>query len=211
MSKIETDKYHLQRHNTAVIWQKSPYESLLGINRFLFCVIFLTMTGVLLLGFLLLPKDEVIQTLQDSRPARAVHDIHKMNPVISDEINALKSQMIGLISGSIESKLRILEQNINSGKLSPSDAVLIFDLKNDFKILQSYAEVAQGKKAAIVKEATPLTGEQLFHEVSQLRILIYFTIASCGLMVAGLGGIWLQNRYMLEFDKIIKKTGTYGE
>ncbi len=58
MSKIETDKYHLQRHNTAVILQKSPYESLLGINRFLFFVILMTMAGVLLLGFLLLPKDE---------------------------------------------------------------------------------------------------------------------------------------------------------
>jgi len=97
--------------------------------------------------------------------------------------------LVGLVSGSIESKLNALEESIRVGTVSSSIGT-IEDLKNDLKVLRAYSEPA--KKGKVV-----VSNEQLMQEMSQLKRLIYVTLASCGLMLAAVAGIWIKNRYRL--------------
>ncbi len=124
-----------------------------------------------------------------------------MNPVISSEVNALKGQLVGLVSGSIESKLNALEESIRVGTVSSSIGT-IEDLKNDLKVLRAYSEPAK-------KGKTVISNEQLMQEMSQLKRLIYLTLASCGLMLAAVAGIWIKNRNRLPYKET--KTSYLGK
>jgi hypothetical protein len=107
----------------------------------------------------------------------------------------LKGQFVGLVSGSIESKLRSLEESIRQGSVSSSLGT-IEDLKNDVKVLRTYSEPAK-------KEKVTIANEQLMQEMSELKHLVYLTLASCGLMLAAVGGIWFKNRYRLPYKEAI--------
>jgi hypothetical protein len=74
----------------------------------------------------------------------------------------------------------------------------IEDLKNDVKVLRSYLEPAK-------KEKVVLANEQLMREMSELKRLIYVTLASCGLMLAAIVGIWVKNRYRLPYKEAVKR------
>ena len=71
------------------------------------------------------------------------------------------------------------------------------DLKNDIKVLRSYSEPVKKLKA------TTIPNEQLMQEMSELKHLVYLTLASCGLMLAAVGGIWFKNRYRLPYKEAI--------
>jgi len=117
----------------------------------------------------------------------------EINPVVSAEVNALKGQLVGLVSGSIESKLNALEESLRVGSVSSSIGT-IEDLKNDLKVLRAYSEPAK-------KAKTVVSNEQLMQEMSQLKRLIYLTIASCGLMLAAVAGVWIKNRNRLPYKE----------
>jgi len=78
----------------------------------------------------------------------------------------------------------------------------IEDLKNDLKVLRSYSESTKKGKAVV-------SNEQLMQEMSQLKRLIYLTIASCGLMLAAVAGIWIKNRNRLPYKE--SKTSYLGK
>lgn len=152
----------------------------------LYAVVVLTLI-VFLLGFFLLPSQDALNSYKSVQLQKAYQA--KMNPVVSAEIDTLKAQLIGLISGSIESKLRVLEQSVKLGAVSYSLGT-IEDLKNDVKMLRGYSD-------AVKQDEARLTNEQLLKEMSQLKELIYLTLASCGLMVAAIAGVWFRNRKWL--------------
>jgi hypothetical protein len=118
----------------------------------------------------------------------------KKNPVLSSEVNTLKGQFVGLLSGSIESKLKTLEENVRLGAVSESLGA-IEDLKHDVKVLRSYSEP--------VNENRVVVNEQLFEEVSQLKRLVYLTLASCGLMVAAIACIWFKQHKQLTYKEMV--------
>jgi len=103
---------------------------------------------------------------------------------LSAEVNTLKGQFVGLVSGSIESKLRTLEDSLRSGAVANSLGT-IEDIKNDVKVLRTYSEP--------VKKEPLVDNQQLMQEMSQLKRLIYLSFASCGLMLAAVAGIWIKN------------------
>jgi hypothetical protein len=70
------------------------------------------------------------------------------------------------------------------------------DLKNDVKILQTYSE-------PIKKEKSVVPDQQIIQEMSHLKHLVYLTMASCGLMLAVIGGIWYKIRYRLAHKESI--------
>jgi NAD(P)H-hydrate repair Nnr-like enzyme with NAD(P)H-hydrate epimerase domain len=72
----------------------------------------------------------------------------------------------------------------------------IEDLKNDVKVLRSYSEPVKQKDVAIANE-------QLIKEMSELKRLVYVTLASCGLMLAAIAGIWIKNRCRLPYKQAI--------
>jgi hypothetical protein len=77
----------------------------------------------------------------------------------------------------------------------------IDDLKNDIKVLRSYSAPKEPESPAI-------SNEQILKEMSHLKNLIYLTIASCGLMLAAVAGIWIRNRKRLPYSE--SKTAYLG-
>ncbi len=182
--------------NVSTILQRIPsHHALMTVNRLLLTIVCALMVVVLIAGFLLLPNDGFINNYKKVTATETY--AAEMNPVLSAEVNALKGQLVGLVSGSIESKLNALEESIRVGSVSSSIGT-IEELKNDLKVLRAYSEPA--KKGQIAA-----SNEQLMQEMSQLKRLIYLTIASCGLMLAAVAGIWIKNRNRLPYQET--KTG----
>jgi hypothetical protein len=173
-----------------VVLQRIPsHQGLMKANRWLMAMVFFLMTVIVIAGFFFLPANDV------TRFKKSEVTVTEMNPVLSAEVNTLKGQFVGLVSGSIESKLRSLEQSIRLGSVSSSLGT-IEDLKNDIKVLNAYSEPVKKVKVTIASE-------QLMQEMSELKHLVYLTLASCGLMLAAVGGIWFKNRYRLPYKETI--------
>jgi hypothetical protein len=157
---------HKTKSEVVVLQRIPPHQGLMKVNRWLMAMVFFLMTVIVIAGFFLFPTNDV------TRFKKSEATITEMNPVLSAEVNALKGQFVGLVSGSIESKLRSLEESIRLGRVSNSLG-MIEDLKNDVKVLRSYSEPAK-------KEKVVIPNEQLMQEMSELKRLIYVTLASCG-------------------------------
>jgi len=173
-----------------VVLQRIPsHQALMKVNRWLMVMIFFLMTVIVIVGFFLLPSNDL------GRFKKTEATLAEINPVLSAEVNTLKGQFVGLVSGSIENKLRSLEDSIRLGSATNSLATLQ-DLKNEVQVLRSYSESAKN-------EAVTTDSKQLIQEMSHLKHLVYLTLASCGLMLAAVCGIWLKNRYRLPYKETI--------
>jgi len=186
--------------NAPAVLQIIPsHHALMKVNRLLLTIICSLMVVILIAGFLLFPSQSFINSYRNATATET--DAAEMNPVVSAEVNALKGQLVGLVSGSIESKLNALEESLRVGSVSSSIGT-IEDLKNDLKVLRTYSEPAK-------KANTAISNEQLMQEMSQLKRLIYVTLASCGLMLAAVAGIWIKNRNRLPYKEV--KTSYLGK
>ena len=90
-----------------------------------------------------------------------------------------------------------MEDSIRVGSVSNSLGTLE-DLKNEVQVLKSYSETPKVVTATVANE-------QIVQEMHSLKRLVYLTLASCGLMLAALGGVWLTNRYRLPNRESIKQ------
>jgi hypothetical protein len=170
------------------------YQQLMKVNRRLRIVVIFLMAVVLALGFLLIPNQNPMVGYK--QPSVAEIAANGMNPAISTEVNTLKSQLIGLVSGSIESKLKSLEDSVRLGSVNNSLGT-IADLKNDIKTLRSYSDTPK-------KQEVIVTNQQLAQEVTHLKHLIYTSLASCGLMFAAVAGVWVKYRKRLPYKEVKK-------
>ncbi len=194
---INPNKYNKNGH--AIILRKITQPEVIKLNRYLLMAVLALMAMILFLGFLLIPSSNNLLRSTAANPNTAEIYNLPMNPVVSAEINMLKAQLVGLISGSIESKIRTLENSIRTGIIASTDMGTIQDLKNDVKVLKTYSATGAGRLIAQPELETPQAGtianEQLLKEISQLKGLVYISIVSCGLMLAAIGGVWLNGRY----------------
>lgn len=202
----DTDKTNsvveaVSSHAPVVLQSIPSHHELIRANRFLLAIVCSLMTIILIAGFLLFPAGSFINNYKKITATEAY--AADMNPVLSSEVNALKGQLVGLVSGSIESKLNALEESIRVGSVSSSIGT-IEDLKNDLKVLRTYSE-------PMAKIKPEVTNDQLMQEMSQLKRLIYLTIASCGLMLAAVAGVWFRNRNRLPYKEFKAKTGYLGK
>lgn len=179
--------------------------SLITVNRVLFGLFACLMALIVMLGFLLFPANSLLTDLEARQRAAAISSPVQHNPALSLEVNALKGQVVALISGAIESKLKTLEENIRADNVTAVDLGTIQEIKNDVKILRNYSDSSASAlaehKSDVANHAAMLNNGQLLNEFSQLKYLIYFSIASCSLMIATVGGVWLHNHYRLEHHK----------
>ncbi len=184
-----------------VVLQNIPsHQQLMKANRWLLKGVFFLMTVIFIAGFLLLPGNDFLANYEKVTATET--DATTANPQLSAEVNALKGQMVGLVSGSIESKLRMLEESLRSGTLNASLGT-IEDLKNEIKILRTYSEPVKPAPATV-------SNLQLMQEMSQLKRLIYWTLASCSLMIAAVVGIWIRNIKKLPLkESIIRYLGKH--
>ncbi|CCE24318.1 hypothetical protein [Methylotuvimicrobium alcaliphilum] len=175
------------RDSGLIVVERIPsHQSLVKVNRVLIYAVFFLTTMVFLMGFFLMPSQDAINHLKAVQVEQA---FKTKNPAMSAEIDTLKAQLIGLISGSIESKLTTLEQSVKLGSVNYSLGT-IADLKNDVKMLRSYSDAAK-------PNPSEANNEQLLAEMSQLKNLIYLTLGSCGLMLAAIAGVWFRTRRRL--------------
>ncbi len=186
MSDMRETKSALVKIDSGLI---PAHQRLVKVNRLLLAVIAFLMTVIMVIGAWLLPSDDFIADYKSSVSSAYAKG---MNPVLSAEVNTLKGQVVGLVSGSIESKLKTLESSIKGGSFANSLGT-IEDLKNDVKILRTYEPETN--------QPTAISNEQVLREMSQLKRLIYTTVGSCGLMLAAVAGIWIKNRRRLPHIK----------
>ncbi len=189
MSKIHEIEPELvmPEQELRVLHRQLQQQNLAKTNRALLAASLALMVVVLILSSFLFSSRDLVMELKEKQLVEAGTALK--NPVVSAEVDALKSQLIGLISGSIESKLKALEKNIERGR--PLNALeTVKSLKSDVKALRNYAKpvVVEKKAEAVAVNAL------LMREVSQLKSLIYMTLGSCGLMFAALAGIWVKGR-----------------
>ncbi|MCX7102979.1 MAG: hypothetical protein NTX38_16225 [Methylobacter sp.] len=187
----------LPSNPSKVLQSIDSHQALMRVNRLLLTIVCSLMVVVLIAGFLLIPTESVINRKIITSSESYAAD---MNPVVSAEVNELKGKLVGLVSGSIENKLNALEESLRVGSVSSSIGT-IEDLKSDLKFLRTYSEPVQKSKVVV-------SNEQLMQEMSQLKRLIYTTLASCGLMLAAVAGIWIKNRNRLTYNEI--KTSYLG-
>jgi len=188
MPEINLDDANSESRTLAILQAVEKHHALVKANRFLLMVVFVLMLAVVVMGLVIMPKQSRIVDAKVNQAAAAAYALQ--NPAISAEINALKGQLFGLVSGSIESKLRSLEENIKRGSVAES-LNTIEDLKSDVKVLGSYSHSPQ------IKAQNDAVNQQLIKEVTELKDFIYLTFISCGLMIAALAGVWLRHRYRL--------------
>jgi len=197
MGKIKPEFVATKDRDGIVVLQNIPHQGLIKANRSLLLLATSLMIVVFVLGFLLVPEENMLANIK----ARKEGGYSIQNPAVSDEINALKGQLVGLVSGSIESKLRALESSVRTGSVRDSLGT-IQDLKNDVKVLQAYSIPEKTKVAEQKNQA-------LLQEVSQLKRLIYLTLTSCGLMFAAIAGVWIRKHYRL-INHTTEKTAVLG-
>lgn len=170
-------------------------------NQMLLRLVFALMLVVFVLGSFLLPAHDMVTDLKEKQAFEAVTVTESLkNPVLTAEIDSLKGQLVGLVSGSIESKLAALEKSIKLGSVLGS-LETVRSLKEDVKVLRTYSDPLEQKKQ---QEAA--ANKILVKEVSHLKNLIYITLGSCGLMFAALAGIWIKER-----RKLISREPNYLE
>jgi len=185
---------HEKKSKLVVLHTIPPHQSLVKANRWLLAAVFFLMSVIVIGGWLLFPRED-LTAYQQVASTQAYAD--QMNPVLSAEVNTLKGQFVGLVSGSIESKLRTLEESVRLGAASDS-LMTIEELRSDIKTLR-------------VSSATPNNGKvtppnaQLMEEMSELKKLVYLSLASCGLMLAAVAGVWIKNRHRLPYKEIITR------
>ena len=179
-----------EKSNLVVLYSSPNHQTLMKVNRWLTYTVFFLMSVIIVLGFWLVPSHNA-STYQ---PVSTKAYMEDMNPVLSAEVNALKGQFVGLMSGSIESKLRVLEENVRLGA-APDALLTIEELRNDIKNLRAYSEPSANKPT--------VANEQLMQEMSSLKRLVYLTLTSCVLMFVAVAGIWLKNRRTLPYKEII--------
>ena len=171
--------------------QVQPHD-LAAKNRVLLRLVFALMLVVFMLGSFLLPARDMVEELKEKQTIEVTANAESLkNPVLTAEIDSLKGQLVGLVSGSIESKLKTLEKSIKLGSVVGSLETLN-SVKEDIKVLRTYSQPLEQKKQQ------DLTANKILaKEVSQLKRLMYLTLGSCGLMFAALAGIWLKERKQL--------------
>ncbi|MEQ1543898.1 hypothetical protein [Methyloglobulus sp.] len=183
----------------AVVRTIPSHQQLVKANRLLMGAVFLLMVIVLVVGFVFIPSSDGINNYTKINTATIASQ--GTNPAVSSEVNTLKGQLIGLLSGSIEGKLKTLEQSVKIGSVDNSLGT-IADLKNDIKVLRSYSDTPKKAEAVV-------SNVQLAEEVSHLKHLIYASLASCGLMFVAAAGVWVKYRRRLPYKEI--KTGYLGK
>jgi hypothetical protein len=188
MQEKRTDIIKIQ----GVVLTIPSHQQLVKVNRLLLGAVFLLMLIVVVLGFLFVPSSDGVAGYKKISVSTIAAE--GMNPVVSAEVNTLKGQLIGLVSGSIEGKLNTLEQSVKLGSVDNALGT-IADLKNDIKVLRSYSDTPKKAEAVV-------SNVQLAEEVTHLKHLIYMSLASCGLMFVAAAGVWVKYRKRLPYKGI---------
>jgi hypothetical protein len=144
----------------------------------------------------------------ESRVARASGAGVERLRVMGRQMDTLRDRLHGLMAESVEIRLKSLDRNIATGKVSTDDLVLFQALQTDLKSLETYAGATGGDgldsersehpryQAAGGVTTAALAQSEMLNEISRLRILLYLCLTG---LVAG-GGV-LATRYWVSYQR----------
>jgi hypothetical protein len=122
----------------------------------------------------------------------------------SAETEKLQKKVLDLVTASIETRLRGIETDIRTNKVTPGELQTLEELKQELKVLAAYSRESAGNSGeAIIRGGVPMPNSQLLpdeqkremrEELAQLKNLFYVSLLSCGAMVLLVGAYWLQTR-----------------
>jgi hypothetical protein len=187
---------HENKTKLVVLHEIPNHQNLVKANRWLLFTVFFLMSVIVVGGLFLFPREDV--TSYQKVATATTNNNYQVNPVLSAEVNALKGQFVGLVSGSIESKLRTLEESVRLGT-APDSLLTIEELRSDIQALRAYSNMPDSNKVAGV------ANDKLVHEMSELKGLVYLSLASCGLMLVAVAGIWIKSRKRLPHKENIPR------
>lgn len=185
---------NLQKNSEIVALHVPSGQALIHRPRWRVAIVLVVM-GLVVVAGLFMPSAQFLTNYPRVTASQA--SVADSNLGLSAEVNALKGQVVGLVSGSIESKLRNLEASVRSGTLTTTLGT-IEELKNDLKVLRTYTQPAPKEPDAAAVNA------QLMQEMAQLKRLIYLTIGSCSLLLAVFAGVWLKQK-RLPYKDMVRK------
>ncbi len=204
MSKLrkKNENNNKAMRNMTELTVVTPIE-VLRMNRLVLGVITGLMTIIVVMGFFLIPPQESFSFVRAQKTVE-LYD-RQMNPVLSAEVDALKSQLVGLVSGSIESKLKILEESLRVGSIGLTGMDTIHSLQNDLQVLKTYSDTGAGRLIATKTPEVSANRIDLVAEVNRLNGLVSFLITSCGLMFAAIAGVWVRRQYILAYSSEVEQ------
>lgn len=125
------------------------------------------------------------------------------DPVLYRQVDLLRRQSNALLTGSIETKLRLIERSLRSGTVRAADLEMLQSLKEELKFLKNSSLLDSSKELAARPPSTAqqtgrgsaylINNEQMLAEMAYMKNLLYVSIASCGLLFVGVGGLWLHS------------------
>ncbi len=177
--------------------------SVLRLNRWVLGVVVGLMAIIVVMGTFLIPQQASFDLVRAQKTVE-LYD-RQMNPVLSAEVDALKSQLVGLVSGSIESKLKVLEESLRAGSIGLTGMDTIHSLQNDLQVLKTYSDTGAGRLIATKTPEVSANRIDLVEEVNRLNGLVSFLITSCGLMFAAIAGVWVRKQYILAYSNEVEQ------
>ncbi len=122
----------------------------------------------------------------------------------NQKLEELQDRMTVFVADSVETKLKTLEKNVTDGSVGTQEIKILEELKGEVKLLEQYSSGRGGKLTDSSRldhprfQITPGTQNttssgDLLHEVSQMKRLLYLSIASCGFVGCLIGGYWWQS------------------
>jgi len=177
--------------------------SVLRLNRWVLGVVVGLMAIIVVMGAFLIPQQASFDFVRAQKTVE-LYD-RQMNPVLSAEVDALKSQLVGLVSGSIESKLKVLEESLRTGSIGLTGMDTIHSLQNDLQVLKTYSDTGAGRLIATKTPEVSANRIDLVEEVNRLNGLVSFLITSCGLMFAAIAGVWVRKQYILAYSSEVEQ------
>jgi len=177
--------------------------SVLRLNRWVLGVVVGLMAIIVVMGTFLIPQQASFDLVRAQKTVE-LYD-RQMNPVLSAEVDALKSQLVGLVSGSIESKLKVLEESLRAGSIGLTGMDTIHSLQNDLQVLKTYSDTGAGRLIATKTPEVSANRIDLVEEVNRLNGLVSFLITSCGLMFAAIAGVWVRKQYILAYSSEVEQ------
>lgn len=117
----------------------------------------------------------------------------------NEKLESLQDRMTVFIADSVENRIGLLEKSVEKGSVGSQEIKTLEDLKSELRLLESFAAGKRGDltDTSLLDHArfhtTPGSrnsagNEELLGELVRVKSLLYFSLASCGLMAAMIGG-----------------------
>lgn|GEM_PF-1558523 len=129
---------------------------------------------------------------------------HARIKAINQQIDALQRKFGVLLAESVETRLKALQKNIETGTVSSADIATFEQLRNDLTLLEGYAEAGganafdstqiEHSRFRRLPGSEVVRNEELMNEVLQVKNLLYFCAASLATTTVLVSGYWLRQR-----------------